>query len=68
MKRLHRPSWIEQVSIVTFGATEMLSPELQAQVAGVRARAITQPCRIDWLSRVVHLVKHGACDLGVMAP
>jgi len=28
MKRLHRPGRIEQVSIVTFGAAEMLSPEL----------------------------------------
>ena len=68
IERLHRPSWIDQVSIVTFGSAEMLSPELQAQVAGEGARAVAQARRIDRLPRIAHLVKHGACDLGVMAP
>ena len=62
MKRLHRLKRIEQVQIVAFGATEMLSPQLKSQVTGICARAVTKARRIDGFPGIPYLVEHGACD------
>jgi hypothetical protein len=64
----HRLDGIEQISVVAFRAAEVLSPQLQPQVARKLPRAIAKTGRIEGRPSIALVVKDGTGDLGVVAP
>ena len=63
-----RPLRIEQIRIVAILTSEVLSPELQSQVARELASAVAKAGRVDGVPAIARFVDDGAGNLGVMAP
>ena len=67
-ERHDRLDGIEQISIVTVHAAEMLSPQLQPQIAGEHPSAVAEAARVNRFAGIARGVHHRACDLGIVAP
>lgn len=67
-ERRFRLDGVEQVSIVTFPAAEVLAPKLEPKVASELANAVAEAGRISGFARIAFRVQYRAGDLGVMAP
>jgi hypothetical protein len=68
MEFRERLGGIDKVTIVPFVATEVLSPQPQAQVARVLARAVAKSRWVRRRPGITLVIHHRARDLGVVAP
>jgi hypothetical protein len=62
----HGLGGIDQVSVIAFLATEMLPPQLKAEIARELPSAVAETAWVHFFSRVALFVDDGARDLRVV--